>query len=224
VKGQLHRPQRSGGRGSGPDDLVRALIAGGIRDERLLDAFRAVPRDAFVPAELKFRAYRDEPLPIPHGQVTTQPSLTAKMIEALELGGHERVLEVGTGYGFQTALLARLAETVWSVERWPDMAATARAHLTRRGVTNAHVLTGDGTAGLPERAPFDAILVSAAFTRVPRPLAEQLAPRGRLVQPVGSGGDEEVVRFVKGPDGLRREAFVTWAHFVRLVGKHGFRE
>jgi protein-L-isoaspartate(D-aspartate) O-methyltransferase len=224
VKGLPHRPQGLPGRGSGPDDLVRVLIALGIGDERLLDAFRAVPRDAFVPAELKSRAYRDEPLPIPHGQVTTQPSLTAKMIEALDLDGHERVLEIGTGYGFQTALLARLAETVWSVERWADVAATARTHLERRGVANAHVVAGDGTAGLPARAPFDAILVSAAFTRVPEPLAEQLAPQGRLVQPVGPGGHEEVVRFVKEPDGLRRDGFVTWAYFVRLVGEHGFRE
>src|SRR5215210_1877502 len=133
-----------------------------------------VPRSEFVPPDLAERAYLDPPLPIPHGQVTTQPSLVAKMIEALELAGSEHVLEVGTGYGFQTALLAHLSGFVWSVERFPDVAATARENLARHGVENVAVIAGDGTRGLPEHAPYDATLVSAAFTSVPPPLAEQL--------------------------------------------------
>ena len=204
------------------EDLVRAIVAEGVRDPRVVQAFRAVPRAAFVPPDLAEQAYVDRPLPIPHGQVTTQPSLSARMIEALGLTGAETVLEIGTGYGFQTALLAALSRFVWSVERWPDMAETARASLARQDVANAEVVVGDGTAGLPEHAPFDAILVSAAFPQVPPPLVEQLVTGGRLVQPIGSGGAEEVVLFEKTGRGLVRRGSVTLAHFVRLYGKHGF--
>ncbi len=205
-------------------DLVREIVGAGVRDPRLVDAFREVPRAGFVPPELVEQAYLDRPLPIPHEQVTTQPSLSARMIEALELTGSERVLEVGTGYGFQTALLSHLCGFVWSVERWPDVAETARDNLARHGARNAEVVVGDGTEGLPEHAPYDAILVSAAFPSVPPPLAEQLAPGGRLVQPIGSGGLEEVVLFEKGPEGLVRRRTVTGAHFVRLYGAHAFPE
>src|SRR5438067_3908670 len=196
-------------------------MAAGVRVPRVVQALREMPRAAFVPADLAAQAYLDQPLPIPHGQVTTQPSLVATMIEALGLTGSEHVLEVGAGYGFQTALLAVLARFVWSIERWPDIAETARDHLARRGVTNVEVVVGDGTRGLPEHAPFDAILVSAAFPQVPPPLAEQLAPGGRLVQPIGSGGNEEVVLFDKGPRGLKRRRAVSLARFVRLYGQHG---
>src|SRR3712207_5480377 len=204
------------------EDLVRAVMAAGVRDPRVLQALREVPRAAFVPPDLAAQACHDRPLPIPHGQVTTQPSLSARMIEALGLTGAEQVLEIGTGYGFQTALLAHLSHFVRSVERWPDLADTARANLARRGVSNVEVVVGDGTAGLPEHAPFDAILVSAAFPQVPPPLVEQLAAGGRLVQPIGSGGDEEVTLFEQGPRGLVRRGTVTLAHFVRLYGRHGF--
>src|SRR5437763_14194231 len=128
-------------------------MAEGVRDPRILQAVRVVPRAEFVPADLGAQAYLDQPLPIPHGQVTTQPSLVAKMVDALELTGSEQVLEIGTGYGFQTALLARLSGFVWSIERWPDIAAMARDNLARHGVTNVAVVVGDGTTGLPERAP-----------------------------------------------------------------------
>jgi protein-L-isoaspartate(D-aspartate) O-methyltransferase len=181
---------------------------------------RRVPRSEFVPPDLAERAYLDEPLSIPHGQVTTQPSLVAKMIEALELAGSERVLEVGTGYGFQTALLAHLSGFVWSVERWSDVAVTARANLARLGILNVEVALGDGTEGLPEHAPYDAILISAAFPRVPPPLVEQLALGGRLIQPIGPGGEERVVLFEKGSEGLRRRRTIVGAHFVRLYGTH----
>jgi protein-L-isoaspartate(D-aspartate) O-methyltransferase len=202
--------------------LAAAVRRAGVRDERVLAAIERLPRELFVPADLAGRAYVDAPLPIPHDQVTTQPSLSARMIEALELEGSERVLEIGTGYGFQTGLLARLAGFVWSVERWPDLAATARASLARAGIENAEVVVGDGTRGLPEKAPFDAVLVSAAFPHVPGPLADQLSDGGSLVQPIGSGGSEQVFLFRKREGRLERDRFVTGAFFVRLYGEHGF--
>jgi protein-L-isoaspartate(D-aspartate) O-methyltransferase len=204
------------------EDLVRSVVAAGVRDPRVLNALRAVPRAGFVPPEVADLAYLDRPLPIPHEQVTTQPSLSAKMIEALDLTGSERVLEVGTGYGFQTALLARLSRSVYSVERFYDVAETALRNLDRHRMENVEVAVGDGTRGLPEQAPYDAILVSAAFTSVPPPLVKQLAPGGRLVQPMGSGGEEEVVLFEKREGALVRLRTVTGAYFVRLYGAHAF--
>jgi protein-L-isoaspartate(D-aspartate) O-methyltransferase len=204
--------------------LVRAAVAAGVRDAGVLAALREVPRAGFVPPHLAGQANMNRPLPIPHEQVTTQPSLSAKMIEALQLSGPERVLEVGTGYGFQTALLAHLSNFVWSIERFPDVAETARENLARRGVGNVEVVAGDGTEGLPEHAPYDAILVSAAFPSVPSPLERQLAVGGRLVQPIGSGGQEQVILFEKKPVGLARSRTVTGAHFVRLYGAHAFPE
>ena len=204
------------------EDLVREIAAEGVLDPRVLRALRKVPRAGFVPSALVEWAYLDRPLPIPHRQVTTQPSLVARMIEALALEGSERVLEIGAGYGFQTALLAHLSGFVWGMERWPDMADISRENLSHYGVTNVEVVAGDGTEGLPEHAPYDAILVAAAFPSVPPPLAEQLAPGGRLVQPIGSGGEEEVVLFEKGKEGLKRRRTITGARFVRLHGKHAF--
>lgn len=191
-----------------------------MRDARVLDAIARVPRAAFVPPSAEPRAYRDEPIPIPFGQVTTQPSLVARMLEALALEGHERVLEIGTGYGWQTALLARLASRVVSVERLAGLAEVARRNL--EGLGNVETVVADGSGGYETDAPFDAIVVSAAFTSVPEPLADQLAVGGRLVQPVGSGGHDEVVLFERSPSGLKRKRSVTPAHFVRLYGAHAF--
>jgi protein-L-isoaspartate(D-aspartate) O-methyltransferase len=202
------------------DALVAASREAGVRDERVLDAIGAVPRVDFVPDEDADLADLDTPIPIPHGQVTTQPSLVARMVEALGLEGDERVLEIGTGYGWQTALLGRLAREVYSVERFADLAETAQRHLD--GYENVTVVVGDGSEGLPEHAPFDAILVAAAYPRVPDPLAEQVAERGRMVQPLGPGGAEDVVLFEKRDGELRRVRSVSGAHFVRLYGRHGF--
>jgi protein-L-isoaspartate(D-aspartate) O-methyltransferase len=202
--------------------LVAAAREVGVTDPRVLDAVAAVPRIEFVSPALAASADVDRPLPIPHGQVTTQPSLVARMVEALALIGSERVLEIGTGFGWQTALLGRLAVEVWSVERWDDLAATARTHLARYGASNVTVVVGDGSEGLAARAPYDAILVSAAFPAVPPPLREQLADGGRLVQPIGYGGNEDVVLFAKRGGTLVRLRSVIGAHFVPLVGRHGF--
>jgi protein-L-isoaspartate(D-aspartate) O-methyltransferase len=205
-----------------PENLVAAARMAGVGDERVLEALRSIPRALFVPPSQVDRAYEDAPLPIAHSQVTTQPSLAAKMVEALALSGSERVLEIGTGYGWQTALLASLADFVWSVERWPDLAEAARANLERYGARNAEIAVGDGSRGLAEQAPFEAVLVSAAFPRVPPPLAEQLAPGGRLVQPIGRGGNEDVVLFERRGDRLDALKSLTAARFVPLVGRHGF--
>ena len=204
------------------EDLIAVVLSAGVEDELVLDALMLIPRAEFVPDNLVDRAYVDEPLPIPHGQVTTQPSLVAKMIEALDLDGSEGVLEVGTGFGFQTALLARLARFVWSIERWPDLVQVAAANLTRHGTTNVRVLVGDGTAGLAEQAPFDAIVVSAAYPAVPSPLVEQLAPGGKLIQPIGSGGNEIVTLFQKKAERLVPVRSIVGARFVKLYGAHGF--
>ena len=145
------------------------------------------------------------------------------MVDALGLTGTERVLEVGTGYGWQTALLARLAREVWSVERWPDLAQTARGNLSSHNTENATVVVGDGSEGLAEQAPYDAILVSAAFPDGAfEPLAQQLVAGGRLVQPIGPGGAEDVILFEREPDGLVERRTITGARFVRLVGRRGF--
>lgn len=209
-------------RASTPAELADVVAARGVRDGRVLAAVRAVPRGAFAPPEERHLAYHDGPLVIAQGQVTTQPSLVAAMVEALELSGEERVLEVGTGLGWQTALLARLAREVWSVERFAELADAARRSLAAEGVENAHVVVGDGSEGLAEQAPFEAIVVTAAYPEVPSPLVEQLAPGGHLVQPIGSGGNEEVVLFEREPDGLVRRRTLTGARFVRLYGRHGF--
>lgn len=208
-------------RGS-PEDLVRAVRAAGVSDVRLLDALRSTPRAAFAPPEHAAVAYADRPVPIPHGQVTTQPSLSAMMIEGLEFTGDEHALEIGTGLGFQTALLARLAADVMSIDRWPDLVRQARRNLAGQGIRNAEVRVGDGSGGVPERAPYDAIVVSAAFPTVPEPLVGQLRLGGRLVQPIGPGGEEEVVLFRRTSEGLERRRVLTMARFVRLLGHHGF--
>jgi protein-L-isoaspartate(D-aspartate) O-methyltransferase len=213
-----------GGRPGSPADLVRALGAEGITDRRVVAAFRAVPRARFVPRAAAHLAYVDEPIPIPHGQVTTQPSLIARMVAALRLSGGERVLEVGTGLGFQTAILARLAGEVVSVERFADLAEQARVNLEASGLGRVTVVVGDGTLGVPEYAPYDAIVVAAASPRIPEPLVQQLASGGRLVHPLGPGGHELVTAFRKEGGRLVAGVRLTPARFVPLVGAHGVPE
>jgi len=208
--------------GTGPENLIVAAQAVGVTDPRVLEAIRCTPRAAFVPDAYATRACDDAPIPIPHHQVTTQPSLSAAIIAALGLTGAEEVFEVGIGYDYQTALLARLAARVISIDIWPDLAEQTRRNLAGQGIGNVMVLTGDGTGGAPDFASFDAIVVSAACPHVPPPLAIQLRIGGRLVQPVGPGGGEDVVLYQKGPDGLRQVPIVTAASFVRLHGRYGF--
>jgi protein-L-isoaspartate(D-aspartate) O-methyltransferase len=185
-----------------------------------------VRRELFVPEQLGDAAYDDRPVPIAHAQVTTQPSLVGQMTAALRLAGGERVLEVGTGLGFQAAILGVLAGSgrVWTVERFADLAERARANLAVAGVANVTVVVGDGTLGWPEGAPYDAVVVAAAAPRVPAPLAAQLAEGGRLVQPLGPGGGELVTLLRKRRGRLVRRGVIVPAHFVRLVGAHGLPE
>ena len=207
------------------EDLVVAARCAGVRDPRVLGALSAVDRARFVPRRHVALAHRDVPVPIPHDQVTTQPSLTARMLEGLALRGSERVLEVGTGYGYQTALLAALCREVWTVERWPDLAGAAREHLATAGVENVRIVVGDGGEGVPDAAPYQAVLLSAAAPEVPGPLARQLARDGRLVQPIGLGGHERVTLFRKGSKGgVQAVRVLTGAHFVPLHGRHGLAE
>ena len=206
----------------GPTDLAEASRAAGVRDERLLAAISKLPRAEVAPGEFAASVYLDEPIRITHQQVTTQPSLVAKMVEALALRGNEKVLEVGTGYGYQTALLAMLAREVWSVELWEDMTDAARASLNVVGITNVMLGVGDGTLGLPDQAPFDAMIVPAAFPTVPPPLAQALVEHRRLVQPIGPGGLEDVRLFEKHDGALVSSRSITGAYFVPLYGEHGY--
>jgi protein-L-isoaspartate(D-aspartate) O-methyltransferase len=203
--------------------LLRRLQRGGIMDERVLAAIGSVPRELFVPEELRSRAYADSALPIGHGATISQPTMVARMCEELRLTGGERVLDVGTGSGYQAAVLAELAAEVVGIERVPELAEQARAALAAAGYPDVEVHVGDGTLGLPERAPFDAIVVAAAAPRPPAALVAQLAPAGRLVVPVGSRRDqrlEVVIRTESGSEVVRSVP----CRFVPLVGAEGFDE
>jgi len=192
----------------------------GIRDPRVIEAFRTIDRSIFVPERHRNQVGADEPIPIPHEQVTTQPSLVAQMVEALQLTGSEKVLEVGTGLGFEAAILSRLCREVFTIERFPDLAEQAKRNFARAGITNVQVRTGDGSLGLPEQSPFQAIIIAAAAMSVPPPLIRQLAEGGRLVQPIGPGGYEEVRAYRKQEGQLGFERLITPARFVPLVGKY----
>ncbi len=216
-----------GGNGAGAfADLRRAMVeeqirSRGIVSPRVLEAMLAVPRHLFVPPELASRAYADQPLPIGEGQTISQPYMVAAMTDALELTGSERVLEVGTGSGYQAAVLSLLAAEVYTVENHASLAQVARERLEQLGYENVRVCAGDGTLGLPEAAPFEAIVVTAAAPRVPPPLLEQLADGGRLVVPVGSAEQQELLQVrKKGAEITSR--VVNYCRFVPLVGSYGW--
>jgi protein-L-isoaspartate(D-aspartate) O-methyltransferase len=201
--------------------LVEGLRAKGIRDLAVLKAFAETPRHLFVPEALRHRAYEDSALPLGNGQSISQPFTQARYLTALHLSGTERVLEIGTGSGYQTALLGALAEQVFSVERVEALALGAQRALREAGVTNVSVLLGDGTLGWSAYAPYDAILVAAGGPEVPPPLLEQLAPGGRLLIPLGARG-AQTLSLVERVAGELRHTPLGNARFVPLVGEHGF--
>ena len=193
----------------------------GVSSPRVLEAMASVPRHEFVPAEFHSDAYGDKPLPIGEGQTISQPYMVAAMTEALELTGTERVLEIGTGSGYQAAVLSLLAREVVTVESHTSLALSAHERLTDLGYTNVHVHNGDGSSGFPEAAPYDAILVTAGAPEIPRVLAEQLREGGLLVIPIGSREDQELVQARK--EGGELKSRVLFAcRFVPLVGRYGW--
>lgn len=192
-----------------------------VEDERVLAAMERVPRELFVPDKLRNRAYDDVALPIGDGQTISQPYMVAKICEALALRGDERVLDVGSGSGYQAAVLAELAAEVDTIERIPELAELARANLVAAGYERVRVHVGDGTRGLLEQAPFDAIAVGAAAPRLPQMLYDQLEPRGRLVVPVGRFGVQRLEVIVRSPEGPAVLRSVP-CRFVPLVGEEGF--
>ena len=199
------------------------IQARGIRDAAVLDAMRRVPRHFFVEAALRERAYEDTPLPIGERQTISQPYMVALMTAALELRPGERVLEIGTGSGYQTAVLAELGVQVLSVERIQGLAERARLVLRLLGHTGVRIEVGDGSLGWPDAAPYDAILVTAGAPQIPRPLLDQLAPQGRLVLPMGEDELQSLVRLRRGGMGLIEE-YLGECRFVKLRGSYGWEE
>jgi protein-L-isoaspartate(D-aspartate) O-methyltransferase len=199
------------------EGLARLIDRESLDDDRIAAAFRTIDRADFVPEHLRAEAYGDRPVGIPEQQTTSQPSLIARMIDAAAPRADDLVLEVGTGFGFQTALLATLARHVVSIERWDTLARAARANLQRAGMENVEVIVGDGWLGSPEHAPFDAIVVSAAAAELPVPLTEQLADGGRLVVPLRTAFADQVYLYQKKGERVKRGRLVSPARFVPLV-------
>jgi protein-L-isoaspartate(D-aspartate) O-methyltransferase len=202
--------------------MVERLARSGVTDPRVLDAFARVPRHRLVPEALAGQAYRDAALPIGDSQTISAPGVVAAMSQALELLGHETVLEIGTGSAYQAAILARLAARVVSIERVPRLAAAARRTLDALGVDNVVVYLGDGTRGRPAEAPFDAIVVTAAGPVVPEPLLEQLAVGGRLVGPFGDREEQRLLRIRRTGRASHTSEVIGRCRFVDLVGAHGW--
>jgi protein-L-isoaspartate(D-aspartate) O-methyltransferase len=192
-----------------------------IVDERVLEAMERVPRELFVPEPERMRAYDDAALPIGHGQTISQPYMVARIAEVLALTGDERVLDVGAGSGYQAAVLSELAGEVFTIERIPELAEQAKRNLEAAGYSDVHVEVGDGTLGLPEHAPYDAIAVAAAAPALPQRLYEQLESRGRLAVPVGGRGGQRLELIIRSPEGPAVVRSVP-CRFVPLVGEGGF--
>lgn len=203
--------------------IAQQLIKRGIREARVLQAMRDTPRHLFVPLRYRSAAYEDMPLPIGYEQTISQPLMVAMMVEALQLRGDERVLEIGTGSGYQAAILARLVAVVFSIERVSDLAVQARATLASLGLRNVHVIVGDGSVGLPEHGPYGAIIVAAASPKLPQPLIEQLDTEGRLVIPVGDRHEQTLVRVTKTAQGTQTE-HLGGCRFVPLIGEEGWMQ
>jgi protein-L-isoaspartate(D-aspartate) O-methyltransferase len=203
--------------------VERQLRRRDVEDERVLAAMERVPRELFLPEDQRERAYDDAALPIGGGQTMSQPYMVAKMSELLSLDGDERVLDVGTGSGYHAAVLAELADEVVTIERVPELALRAREALTAAGYDNVEVRVGDGTLGVPERAPYDAIAVAAAAPVLPESLYDQLKVGGRIVVPVGGRSNQRLELIVKSPEGPAVVRSVP-CRFVPLVGKEGFSE
>lgn len=193
----------------------------GIRDERVLEAMLQVQRHEFVPAEFQDKAYADHPIPIAENQTISQPFIIALSLEGLALAGAERVLEVGTGSGYQTALLTLLAREVFSIERHPALAQAAEMLLSKLGYANATIVVGDGSNGLPQFAPFAAMVVSAAAPKIPQSLLEQLTEDGKMVIPVGPPHAQEL-QLVRKQDGELRVQVLEGCRFVPLIGAEGY--
>lgn len=203
------------------DMLDRQLRRRGISDQRVLDAMAKVPREEFVDPELREQAYEDRPLAIGCRQTVSQPFIVASMLQSVAPQASDRVLEVGTGSGYQTALLAELAGTIVSIERYPELAETARERLQRMGYANVQVVVGDGTLGYPAAAPYDVILVSAAAPQVPPSLVDQLAMNGRMIVPVGNLEAQQLVLVRRSEAGMQASRLDGCA-FVPLIGAEGF--
>jgi protein-L-isoaspartate(D-aspartate) O-methyltransferase len=201
--------------------VERQLRRRGISDERVLDAMREVPRERFVPENQRRRAYADSALPIGSGQTISQPWIVAAICQALELRGSEHVLEIGTGSGYSAAVLARLAAEVLTIERHAELADEAEARLRELGVANVEVVVGDGSRGMPERAPFEAIAVHATAPAPPMSLIEQLAPDGRLVVPIASRGADMLTQYRR-RDGEVITQVIGPCRFVPLIGEEGY--
>ena len=197
------------------------IKARGITDERLLAAFRKVPLHLFVPRDFQPQAYTDHPLPIPGGQTISQPYIVALMISRLRLQGHERVLEIGSGSGYQTAVLAELALEVYSVERLPELLQTVGRRLEALGYLNVHLSAGNGSLGWPEHAPYEAILVSAAAPDIPLPLIEQLTEQGRMVLPIGPP-EAQMLNEIEKREGRISRREIASCVFVPLIGQYGW--
>lgn len=195
-----------------------------IRNERVLEAMASIPRHEFVPDALRSQAYKDNALPLSSGQTVSQPFIVARMTELLELSGNERVLEIGAGSGYQTAVLCRLADKVFAIERIRDLADKAETRLISLGFDNFVMKCGDGTLGWPEYGPYDAIIAAAGGPEIPPPLIEQLAVGGRLVIPVGTSQSEQILmRIRRTATGIKKEDHGRCA-FVPLVGEHGWKQ
>ena len=199
------------------------IAARGVKDERVLAAMRKIPRHLFIPGEARSAAYGDYPLPIGHGQTISQPYIVAMMTSLLQISAEDRVLEIGTGSGYQAAILGTLANEVISIERIAEVARLAQENLSAVGITNVRVIVGDGTRGYPERAPYEGVLITAATPSVPPPLIDQLAEGGRLVAPVGSRDLQELIRLTRRGNDLIRE-FFGGVVFVPLLGEHGWEQ